>query len=114
MKDGLTRDKYSEELGGVLCFEMEAAGLMNTFPCLVIRGICDYSDSHKNKMWQPYAAAAAAAVAKEILGFMPASGIIETPTLGEVLDDEAGRSIFCLKSFVMYSVTDKNPSFKHN
>ncbi|KAF2193167.1 purine and uridine phosphorylase [Zopfia rhizophila CBS 207.26] len=53
MKDGNTRDRLSSELGGVLCFEMEAAGLMNSFPCLVIRGICDYADSHKNKKWQP-------------------------------------------------------------
>ena len=49
MKDGVTRDRISSELEGVLCFEMEAAGLMNSFPCLVIRGICDYADSHKNK-----------------------------------------------------------------
>ena len=47
---------------------MEAAGLMDSFPCLVIRGICDYADSHKNKRWQPYAAATAAAFAKELLG----------------------------------------------
>ncbi|KAK8130828.1 kinesin light chain [Apiospora sp. TS-2023a] len=53
MKDGPTRDRYSQELGGVLCFEMEAAGLMNSFPCLVVRGICDYADAHKNKRWQP-------------------------------------------------------------
>ncbi|KAL3444390.1 hypothetical protein BJX65DRAFT_310973 [Aspergillus insuetus] len=46
---------------------MEAAGLMNTYPCLVIRGICDYADSHKNKAWQGYAAATAAAFAKELL-----------------------------------------------
>jgi nucleoside phosphorylase len=43
---------------------MEAAGLMNHFPCLVIRGIRDYSDTHKNKEWQGYAAMAAAAYAK--------------------------------------------------
>jgi nucleoside phosphorylase len=49
MKDGLERDRLSSELGGVLCFEMEAAGLMNNLPSLVIRGICDYADSHKNK-----------------------------------------------------------------
>ena len=61
IKDGVTRDMLSSELGGVLCFEMEAAGLMNDFPCLVIRGICDYADSHKNDQWQPYAAASAAA-----------------------------------------------------
>ena len=72
MKDGITRDRISAELGGVLCFEMEAAGLMNSFPCLVIRGICDYADSHKNKSWPPYAAAASAACAKEILLLVPA------------------------------------------
>ncbi|KAJ5909044.1 hypothetical protein N7495_001726 [Penicillium taxi] len=46
---------------------MEAAGLMNHFPCIVIRGICDYSDSHKNKEWQGYAAMVAAAYAKDLL-----------------------------------------------
>jgi hypothetical protein len=45
IKDGATRDTLSAELGGVLCFEMEAAGIMNIFPSLVVRGICDYADS---------------------------------------------------------------------
>ena len=72
MKDSVVRDRLSQELNGVLCFEMEAAGLMNNFPCLVIRGICDYADSHKNKNWQPYAAATAAAYAKELLSILPA------------------------------------------
>uniref|UniRef100_A0A8H7K1P4 Nucleoside phosphorylase domain-containing protein n=1 Tax=Bionectria ochroleuca TaxID=29856 RepID=A0A8H7K1P4_BIOOC len=68
IRDGVERDKIYEDLGGnILCFEMEAAGLMNNFPCLVIRGICDYADSHKNKRWQPFAAATAAAYAKELL-----------------------------------------------
>jgi nucleoside phosphorylase len=71
MKDAITRDRLSFELGGVLCFEMEAAGLMNNMPCLVIRGISDYSDSHKNSSWQPYAAAIAAACAKDILRLHP-------------------------------------------
>jgi nucleoside phosphorylase len=47
IKDGRTRDYLSAELGGVLCFEMEAAGLMNSFPCLIVRGVCDYADSQK-------------------------------------------------------------------
>jgi hypothetical protein len=63
---GATREMLRQE-EGILCFETEAAGLMDTFSCLVIRGICDYSDTHKNKCWQPYAAAAAAAYAKELL-----------------------------------------------
>jgi nucleoside phosphorylase len=49
IKNGVERDKISSEFGVVRCFEMEAAGLMNSFPCLVIHGICDYADSHKNK-----------------------------------------------------------------
>src|ERR1700733_6865663 len=61
--DGVTRDRLSSELSGVLCFEMEATGLMNNFPCLVIRGICDYADSHRNERWQSYAAMTAAACA---------------------------------------------------
>ncbi|KAK2016450.1 phosphorylase superfamily protein [Colletotrichum eremochloae] len=71
MKDAPTRDRYSRELHGILCFEMEAAGLMNNFPCIVVRGICDYADAHKNKKWQPYAVATAAAYAKELLLIVP-------------------------------------------
>jgi nucleoside phosphorylase len=66
MEDALLRDALIAEKD-ILCFEMEAAGLMNHFPCLVIRGICDYSDSHKNKEWQGYAAMAAAAYTKDLL-----------------------------------------------
>jgi nucleoside phosphorylase len=70
MKDGRTRDRLAQE-HGILCFEMEAAGLMNQLPCLVIRGICDYSDSHKNKKWQGYAALTAAAYGKILLSIVP-------------------------------------------
>ncbi|KAF9873253.1 hypothetical protein CkaCkLH20_09416 [Colletotrichum karsti] len=66
MKNAKTRDKLAAK-DSVLCFEMEAGGLSNTFPCLVVRGICDYSDSHKNKEWQGYAAMTAAAYAKDLL-----------------------------------------------
>ncbi|KAK5712164.1 hypothetical protein LTR17_018070 [Elasticomyces elasticus] len=76
MKDGPTRDRIAQE-EGILCFEMEAAGLMDSFPCVVIRGICDYADSHKNKRWQPYAAATAACYCKELLGVVDRQGIVE-------------------------------------
>ncbi|KAF3243838.1 hypothetical protein TWF192_007905 [Orbilia oligospora] len=66
IKHGITRDRIGND-SGAICFEMEAAGLMDHCPCLVIRGICDYSDSHKNKRWQPYAALTAAAYTKELL-----------------------------------------------
>lgn len=75
IKDSKTRDKLKKDLG-ILCVEMEAAGLMDDFSCLVIRGICDYADSHKNNKWQPYAAATAAAYAKELLSIIPAQEIV--------------------------------------
>ncbi|RYP80050.1 hypothetical protein DL770_006409 [Monosporascus sp. CRB-9-2] len=56
------RDRYN-----IIGLEMEAAGTMNRIPVGVIRGVCDYGDEHKNKDWQPYAAAMAAAYAKAIL-----------------------------------------------
>jgi len=83
MRDGAIRDQISSEFGEVLCFEMEAAGLMNSFPCLVIRGICDYADSHKNKSWQPYAAGTAAAYAKELLLAIPAADVVKIQTVDE-------------------------------
>ncbi|KAL2810191.1 hypothetical protein BJX63DRAFT_434474 [Aspergillus granulosus] len=56
----------------VMCCEMEAAGLMNTgFPCIVIRGIADYADSHKSDTWQDYAAEAAAQYARDFLCSIP-------------------------------------------
>ncbi|KIV92707.1 hypothetical protein PV10_03979 [Exophiala mesophila] len=61
LRDAL-RDKY-----GIICFEMEAAGITNALPVAIIRGICDYADSHKNDIWHRYAAATAAAYAKGLL-----------------------------------------------
>ena len=64
--------------------EMEAAGLLDEFPCIVIRGICDYADTHKNKRWQPYAAATAAAYAKELLIAIHKSQVFKTEKALEV------------------------------
>ncbi|KAH9204060.1 nucleoside phosphorylase domain-containing protein [Leptodontidium sp. 2 PMI_412] len=66
MKSGEDRDEIAlrEKIIG---FEMEGAGVWDNFPCVVIKGVCDYADSHKNKKWQGYAAAAAAACMKAFL-----------------------------------------------
>ncbi|KAL5001020.1 hypothetical protein BDV10DRAFT_199592 [Aspergillus recurvatus] len=66
MKDARTRDSIAKEID-IFCFEMEAAGLMDQLPCLVIRGVSDYCDSHKNKEWQGYAALSAVAYARALL-----------------------------------------------
>ena len=87
VKDAATRDRVVADVGeDCICFEMEAAGLMNHFPCLVIRGICDYADSHKNDRWQRYASATAAAYAKELLAYVPVAEVQETKRALEVLN----------------------------
>jgi len=53
MKDAIAQDRVIKERD-ILCFEMEVAGLMNDFPCVAIRGICDDSDSHENDAWQEH------------------------------------------------------------
>ncbi|KAK3296654.1 uncharacterized protein B0H64DRAFT_389870 [Chaetomium fimeti] len=66
MKSATRRDKIAEK-EGIIAFEMEAAGIWEHQPCLVIKGVCDYADSHKNKKFQDYTAATAASVAKALL-----------------------------------------------
>lgn len=66
MKSAIRRDKVAET-EGIIAFEMEAAGIWEHQPCLVVKGVCDYADSHKNKKFQDYAAATAASVAKALL-----------------------------------------------
>jgi nucleoside phosphorylase len=70
VKDAALRDQLAKEYG-LLCFEMEVAGALADFPCMVIRGISDYCDSHKNDQWHGYAAAAAAAYARQLFFHMP-------------------------------------------
>ncbi|EHK43571.1 hypothetical protein TRIATDRAFT_266978 [Trichoderma atroviride IMI 206040] len=66
MKSAAERDKLSRE-AGVIAFETEGAGIWDEVPCIVVKGVCDYADSHKHPRWQNYAAAAAAAASRAIL-----------------------------------------------
>jgi nucleoside phosphorylase len=70
LKNANLRDSLAERYD-VLCFEMEAGGALDDFPCMVIRGISDYCDSHKNDDWQPFAATTAAAYARQLFFHMP-------------------------------------------
>ncbi|CVK85613.1 related to Pfs domain protein [Fusarium mangiferae] len=93
MRDAEIRDLIASK-SKAICFEMEAAGLMNHFPCLVIRGICDYSDSHKNNAWQGYAAMMAAAYAKELLARIAPTSVEAEVTIAVVLShaESTGQS----------------------
>ena len=85
VKNATERQKLKSNNPDIICVEMEAAGFMDSFPCLVIRGICDYADSHKNKLWQPYAAAVAAAYMKELLSVIPARDVTQTSHASSVM-----------------------------
>ncbi|KAF5638968.1 ankyrin repeat [Fusarium tjaetaba] len=92
IKGATSRNKLNKDLGGhVLCIEMEAAGVMNHFPCLVIRGICDYADSHKNKDWQEHAAIVAAAFAKELLQHVQTDDIQRERPIKDIIQDEQSK-----------------------
>lgn len=67
MKCGLERDRIAAS-EGVIAFEMEAAGIWEELPSIMVKSVCDYADGHKNKEWQNFAAATAAAAAKAIIG----------------------------------------------
>lgn len=77
IKDAQRRDELSRAFPHARCFEMEAAGVVDQTQCLVIRGIADYTDSHKNQTWQPYAAGTAAAFARELLLTIQPSIVIQ-------------------------------------
>lgn len=84
MKNAVERDRLGRELGAK-CVEMEAAGLMNDFPCIVVRGICDYADSHKNDVWQEYAAVTAAGFIKELLSIVKPVEVTNVKQATEVI-----------------------------
>ncbi|KAL5886639.1 hypothetical protein ACKVWH_001964 [Pyricularia oryzae] len=75
VQDGERRDQIRELCNGALCVEMEAAGVDAGRPCLVIRGISDYADSHKGDVWRSYAAGNAAVFARELLSKIPPSSV---------------------------------------
>lgn len=91
MRDALLRDRFAAEKG-VLSFETEAAGLVDNFPCLVIRGICDYSDSHWNREWQGYAAFVAAAYAKDLLYQIAPSSVTAEGRIKDILSGQSKGS----------------------
>lgn len=102
MKDALRRDELADR-EGVLCFEMEAAGLMDDFPCLVVRGICDYSDTHKNDEWQGYAALAAAAYSKALLSRIPPDYVDAEERIADIISGKSGDSSITMR-FISSSI----------
>lgn len=76
LKEPQLRDRLRDEYQ-VRAIEMEGCGIASATwmsgnaGYLLIRGICDYCDSHKNDLWQGYAAVAAAAFARALIESIP-------------------------------------------
>ncbi|KAL3451156.1 nucleoside phosphorylase domain-containing protein [Aspergillus insuetus] len=87
IKDASKRDQLAQT-SKAICFEMEGAGVMTTGRCLVIWGICDYADSHKNDEWHNYAAATAAAYTKFF--------VLRLPVLNREMVHLQKRTVACL------------------
>ncbi|KAL9015118.1 MAG: hypothetical protein Q9173_000258 [Seirophora scorigena] len=85
IQDGEMRDRLSRECNNARCLEMEAVGVNLNSRCLVIRGVADYADSHKNDVWKFIAAGNAAAFAKEFLLTIKGSGLKE---LSRIVPDQ--------------------------
>lgn len=66
LKSGEERDRLAEQ-HKLIAFEMEGAGVWDEIPTIIVKAACDYADSHKNKLWQDFAAATAASVTKALL-----------------------------------------------
>jgi len=92
MKSGEDRDEIAVR-EKVIGFEMEGAGVWDEFPCVIIKGVCDYADSHKNKKWQGYAAATAAACMKAFLKeWVPTMNLFSDAVV-------QGMYLFCISTF---------------
>ncbi|KAK8013076.1 hypothetical protein PG991_010451 [Apiospora marii] len=106
IKNPEDRERLRRGFQDAICFEMEAAGIMNEIPCLVIRGICDYADTHKQDGWHNYAAATAAAYCKAVLLKVPVDEVAETTPMREMMSNETNiKNLIVNQS--LYSVHTK-------
>ncbi|KAM0253385.1 hypothetical protein ACHAQJ_007280 [Trichoderma viride] len=100
MKSGEVRDWIASK-HKLIAFEMEGAGAWDEVPCLVVKGVCDYADSHKNKRWQDFAAATAASVMKAILDRYTVTDGMQSPAAAQ-LNGQILRSLLWSFSLLTY------------
>ncbi|KAG5658065.1 hypothetical protein KAF25_007016 [Fusarium avenaceum] len=74
----------------LVAFEMEGAGAWDQLPSIVVKGVCDYADHFKNKEWQNFAAATAAAVSKALIEQYPRTEKPDTRIIESVDETHQG------------------------
>jgi hypothetical protein len=94
---------------------MKAAGLMDELPFLVIRGISNYSNSHKQKEWQGYAALTVAAYAQQLLSFVsPTQHMPSSSQVTYILTRSTGKEFAPEKEVCRRSLFITNPKKSKN
>ncbi|KAK7419058.1 hypothetical protein QQX98_003560 [Neonectria punicea] len=93
LKSGEEHDIIAKRYG-LMAFEMEGAGAWEEIPCIIVKGVCDYADSHKNKLWQDFAAATAACVAKALVERYPQTDKPLSKSMDKPLNDSTDKSGF--------------------
>ncbi|KAK1236968.1 hypothetical protein MKX08_007916 [Trichoderma sp. CBMAI-0020] len=98
LQSGEYRD-WTARRYGVLAFETDGAGAWDELPCIIVKGVCNYADSHVNSRWQNFAAATAASVAKSLVERYTKtdkSAMIQTrKQFEEIMENKESRE--CLK-----------------
>ncbi|EXJ80944.1 hypothetical protein A1O3_07232 [Capronia epimyces CBS 606.96] len=103
IKSGQHRDRVAAD-EKVIGFEMESGGTWDYVPTIVIKSVCDYADSHKNKQWQRYAAATAAACTKAVLGrWRKEDRPVQRAAVQELPDP-------CLNSYPVHWIVARSPN----
>ncbi|TIA10938.1 WD40 repeat-like protein [Aureobasidium pullulans] len=111
MKNGAQRDAIAKPLDAI-CYECEAAGAMSSVPCLVVRGISDYADSHKNDDWHGFGSAVAAAYARQLFFHLPIDKVKECSVpLQDIADIKEARQMISQKLALLDNHSLKEATF---
>ncbi|THW83683.1 WD40 repeat-like protein [Aureobasidium pullulans] len=111
MKNGAQRDAIAKPLDAI-CYECEAAGAMSSVPCLVVRGISDYADSHKNDDWHGFGSAVAAAYARQLFFHLPIDKVKECSVpLQDIADIKEARQVISQKLALLDNHSPKEATF---
>lgn len=114
LRSGEHRDLIAKHYG-VLAFEMEGAGVWDELPCIIVKGVCNYADSHTNNNWQSFAAATAASVAKSLVERYTKTDKSATVQIQEQVKEmmENKESKECLKDLHQTDPRDDKTRIQH-
>lgn len=95
MKSGEHRDEIATQ-HNLIAFEMEASGIWNQLSCFVVKGVCDYVDSHKNKYWQHYSSSLYESYIRGISGTMRINFAVLLTSVNQMVSSPTSVNFYVL------------------